>query len=106
MESAKLARTSHNPNIRSPTMEPSVFNGFPELLYSVGGAIVEDTGSKSLVSEMMKLACRVASRFALDNNLPFLRRGTDAIMASTQAAYRGDSSTAFTAFVRATTHQP
>ena len=88
MEGARLVRVSHNPNIRSPTMEPSIFNGFPDLFYSIGGAIVDDTQSKSLVSEMMKLACRVASRFALDNNVPFLRRGTDAIMASTEAAYR------------------
>ena len=87
MEIAKLTRTSLAPNIRSPTMVPSIFNGFPELLYSVGGAAIEDTGSRSMISEMMKLACRVASRFALDHNLPFLRRGTDAIMASTQAAY-------------------
>lgn len=87
MEVAKLARTSLNPNIRSPTMKPSVFNGFPELSYSVGGAAVDDVGSRNMISEMMKLACRVASRFALDHNLPFLRRGTDAIMASTQSAY-------------------
>jgi exoribonuclease R len=40
-----------------------------------------------MISEMMKLASRIASRFALDHNVPFLRRGTDAIMASTQAAY-------------------
>ena len=90
MEVAKVGRMSHNPidpKIRSPTMEPSVFNGFPDLSYSVGGSIVDDFGSRSLVSEMMKLACRVASRFALDHNLPFLRRGTGAIMASTEAAY-------------------
>ena len=87
MESARLTRVSHNPNIRTPTMEPSTFNGFPELIYSIGGAIVDDTQSKSLVSEMMKLACRVASRFALDNKVPFLHRGTDAIMASSEAAY-------------------
>ena len=87
MEAAKLKRISLDPNVRSPTMKPSVFHGFPELLYSVGGAGVEDAGSRSMISEMMKLACRVTSRFALDHNLPFLRRGTDAIMTSTQAAY-------------------
>ncbi|KAF8813327.1 RNB-domain-containing protein [Phlegmacium glaucopus] len=84
---AKLTRISPAPNIRSPTMEPSVFNGFPELSYSVSGAAVDDVGSRNMISEMMKLACRVASRFALDHNLPFVRRGTDAIMASTQTAY-------------------
>ena len=87
MESARLVQLSDNPNIRSPTMEPSIFNGFPELLYSVVGSVADDSQSKSLVSEMMKLACRVASRFALDNNVPLLRRGTGAIMASTEAAY-------------------
>ena len=88
MEVAKLTRSSLDPNnIRSPTMKPSIFNGFPEMLYSVSGAAVDDVGSRNMVSEMMKLACRVASRFALDHNLPFLRRSTDAIMASTQTAY-------------------
>ena len=87
MEAAKLTRVTLDPSIRSPTMQPSVFSGFPELLYSVGGAAVEDAGSRSMVAEMMKLASRVASRFALDHKLPFLRRGTDAIMASTQVAY-------------------
>ena len=87
LENAKLARLSKNPKIRSPTMEPSVFNGFPEMSYSVTGANVEDTQSRSMVSEMMKLACRVASRFALDHNVPLVRRGTGAIMAPTEAAY-------------------
>ena len=88
LEVAKVSRISSLPaDIRSPTMEPSVFNGFPELTYSVSGAAIEDAGSRSLISEMMKLACRVASRFALDHDLPFLRRGTDAIMASSEAAY-------------------
>jgi exoribonuclease II len=88
METAKLERTSLEPDIRSPTMKPSVFHGFPELFYSVGGAGVEDFGSRSMVSEMMKLACSVASRFALYHNVPFLRRGTEALMASTEAAYK------------------
>jgi hypothetical protein len=68
-------------------MEPSVFNGFPELTYSVGHPIVEDSQSKSLVSEMMKLACRVASRFAVAHDVPLVRRGTGAILASTETAY-------------------
>ena len=88
LENARLTRLPHIPNITSPTMKPSVFNGFPDMTYAVGSAIVDDTGSRNLVSEMMKLSCRVASRFALDHNLPFLRRGTDAIMASTEAAYK------------------
>lgn len=87
MEAAKLARMSLDPNMRSPTMEPSVFNGFPELLYSVSGAGVEDAGSRNMVSEVMKLACRTASRFALDHNLPLLRRGTGPILASSETAF-------------------
>lgn len=87
VEVAKLERVSLPPDIRSPTMTPSVFRGFPEMLFSVGGPAVEDFGSRNMVSEMMKLACRVSSRFALDHNLPLLRRGTDAILASTQTAY-------------------
>jgi exoribonuclease II len=87
MEIARMAQLSNNPKIRSPTMEPSVFDGFPEMTYSVSGASVDDAQSRSMVSEMMKLACRTASRFALDHNVPFLRRGTGAIMASNETAY-------------------
>jgi hypothetical protein len=39
-------------------VEPSVFIGFPELLYSIGVAFVDDSQSISLVSEIIKLDCR------------------------------------------------
>ncbi|KAF8969206.1 hypothetical protein BDZ97DRAFT_1796568 [Flammula alnicola] len=64
-------------NIRSPSLQGSVFQGFPEMEYVVSANDIEDCGSHNLVSEMMKLASRVASRVALDNNVPIIRRALD-----------------------------
>lgn len=61
-------------DIHSPTLMPSVFDGFPEFEYSVVAISDTMTGSRALVAEMMKLACRVASRFCLEHNIPALRR--------------------------------
>lgn len=60
--------------IRSPSMSGSVYHGFPDLTYTVYDTGIEDAGSRSLVSEMMKLANRVVSRFAIDRNIPVIRR--------------------------------
>ena len=61
-------------NIESPTLRPSVFKGFPEFRYSVSYTHDKDTGSHAMVAEMMKLGCRVISRFCLANDIPVLRR--------------------------------
>ncbi|KAL4256713.1 RNB-domain-containing protein [Pleurotus pulmonarius] len=52
----------------------SVFRGFPDLRYTVFNPASEDAGSRQMVAEMMKVACRVASRFSQDRGLPLLRR--------------------------------
>ncbi|KAF7424182.1 hypothetical protein PC9H_009485 [Pleurotus ostreatus] len=52
----------------------AVFRGFPDLRYTVFDPASEDTGSRQMVAEMMKVACRVASRFSQDRGLPLLRR--------------------------------
>ncbi|KAF8907292.1 hypothetical protein CPB84DRAFT_1725584 [Gymnopilus junonius] len=61
-------------DIRSPSMSGSVYHGFPDLTYTVYETGSTDSGSRSLVSEMMKLANRVSSRFAIDHNVPVVRR--------------------------------
>jgi exoribonuclease-2 len=68
-------------DIQSPSLEGSRFGGFPQLEYSVVDGSYSDMGSRSLVSEMMKLACRVSSRIALENgNVPLLRRGAEPVV--------------------------
>ncbi|KJA26412.1 hypothetical protein HYPSUDRAFT_159478 [Hypholoma sublateritium FD-334 SS-4] len=64
-------------DIKSPHLPGAVYHGFPEMQYSVGSISNEDHGARNLVSEMMKLACQVASRFASDHDLPFIRRAVD-----------------------------
>jgi hypothetical protein len=61
-------------NIESPTFKPSVFKGFPEFRYSVSYTHDKDAGAHAMVAEMMKLGCRVVSRFCRANDIPVLRR--------------------------------
>ncbi|KAF8843724.1 RNB-domain-containing protein [Paxillus ammoniavirescens] len=60
--------------IHSPT--PFHFLGFPSLTYEVVGQQMQDSGSRMVISECMKAACRVASRWSFDNGLPMLRRSS------------------------------
>ncbi|GJE94775.1 RNB domain-containing protein [Phanerochaete sordida] len=55
---------------------PSIFEGFPQLKYTVDGTA--DYGARQMVSEAMKAACRVASRFCRDHDLPAVRRTSGA----------------------------
>lgn len=64
-------------DIKSPHLPGAVFHGFPEMQYTVGSISKEDHGARNIVSEMMKLACQVSSRFALDHDLPFIRRAVE-----------------------------
>lgn len=76
-------------NIGSPSLESSIYHGFPDLTFEVD----DDStvrGSRALVAEMMKLANRVASRVLLDHGVPVIRhalahpitspRGTEEIL--------------------------
>lgn len=68
-------------DIQSPSLDGSRFSGFPQLEYTVSHNSDSDTGSRSVVSEMMKLACRVSSRIALENgNVPLLRRAAEPVI--------------------------
>jgi exoribonuclease-2 len=61
-------------NIQSPSLPGSLYQGFPEMQYSVALSSIDDQGARNLVSEMMKLGCRVASRVALEHNVTVIRR--------------------------------
>ncbi|KAF9485164.1 RNB-domain-containing protein [Pholiota conissans] len=60
--------------IQSPYLVGANYRGFPEIDYAVTLSSNDDIGSRNLVSEMMKIGCRVASRVGLDHNIPFIRR--------------------------------
>lgn len=56
------------------SMDPFYFRGFPRIQYEVLSQKIQEVGSRMTVSECMKAACRVASRWFLDRNVPMLRR--------------------------------
>ena len=64
-------------DLRSPTLKPSTFEGFPTFEYRVMDVEHLDSGARSMVAELMKIASRVASRFCLKYNVPALRRVSD-----------------------------
>ncbi|PPQ68640.1 hypothetical protein CVT26_002924 [Gymnopilus dilepis] len=72
-------------SIRSPSLRGSTYSGAPDATYAVWEAENEDSGSRSLVSEMMKLANRAASRFAIDHNIPIVRRAMEPGVATPEA---------------------
>ncbi|KLO20532.1 RNB-domain-containing protein [Schizopora paradoxa] len=59
----------------SGSLEPMFYRGFPQLSYTVYKSSFEN-GARSLVGECMKLACRVASRFCFEHNIPMFRRAS------------------------------
>lgn len=58
----------------TPTLQYRQFQGFPEFKEYVVDAESGGSGSSMMVAEIMKVAGRVGSRFALEHNLPFIRR--------------------------------
>ena len=64
---------SHPPSTNKPTF----YSGFPTLSYSVLDHQKQDTGSRSLVSELMKAACRVSSLFCTEHGVPAIRRAAE-----------------------------
>ena len=70
------------PHLPSPYMETDVstmdkfklHGGFPDMSYSVPSPEGLTRGARAMVSEFMKGACRVASRFGVENGVPLIRR--------------------------------
>ena len=52
------------------------FRGFPTLNYEVVGQQMQSSGARMIISECMKAACRVASRWSLEHGVPMLRRSS------------------------------
>jgi len=70
------------PHLPSPFMESDtstmrhfkLYDGFPDMSYSVMSPEGVTRGARAMVSEFMKGACRVASRFGVENGTPLVRR--------------------------------
>ena len=70
------------PNLPSPHTETDIsmmrqlklFGGFPDMSYSVPSYDGALRGARVMISEFMKGACRVASRFGVENGTPLVRR--------------------------------
>ncbi|KAK7463459.1 3'-5' RNA exonuclease complex component [Stygiomarasmius scandens] len=71
-----------------PTMEPGIFTGFPEAKFVARSVENSDIGAHAIVSECMKIACRVASRYCADHNIPVLRRYATRPVASSDSAFQ------------------
>ncbi|KAL4064367.1 mitochondrial exoribonuclease [Scleroderma citrinum] len=56
------------------SLDPHYFRGFPRIKYEVLSQKIQEVGSRMTVAECMKAACRVASRWFLDRDVPMLRR--------------------------------
>lgn len=54
--------------------DPFRFRGFPSISYQVLSQKIQETGSRMMIAECMKAACRVASRWLTDRDVPMLRR--------------------------------
>lgn len=64
----------------TPSMDGRSFRGFPEFKdYVVSSPVWADRGAHGLVQEVMKIAGRVGSKFALEHNLPMIRRAIPSI---------------------------
>lgn len=86
LERASVDVFPNGSRIQSPSMSGSIFSGFPEMEYSVINSANLDQGSRMIVSEMMKLASRIASRVALEHDVPLIRRALGPIVPESEAA--------------------
>ncbi|KAA1467604.1 RNB-domain-containing protein [Dentipellis sp. KUC8613] len=55
-------------------LKPTVFRGRPQINYGVTTGARMDQGSRGIVAEAARLACRVAGHFAIDRGLPMVHR--------------------------------
>ncbi|KAJ7261722.1 hypothetical protein B0H12DRAFT_1231380 [Mycena haematopus] len=72
-------------DIDSPTIRPSEFRGFPEFSYSVTVQSDVARGSRGIVAEAMKLACRTASRWCVERGVDVIRRSASPLSGSPAA---------------------
>ncbi|KIY43894.1 RNB-domain-containing protein [Fistulina hepatica ATCC 64428] len=73
-EARGISTLLEKPNTSSVFLEPTLHRGFPCMRYQVIQTSDADQGSRSMVAEAMKLAGRAASMFALDHDIPLIRR--------------------------------
>ncbi|KAI0043834.1 RNB-domain-containing protein [Auriscalpium vulgare] len=70
---------SVHPNPLPPSVldasAPGVFKGFPEVDYAVADFGEIEVGSRKIIAEAAKMACRVASLFTVSKGVPLIHRG-------------------------------
>ncbi|PCH42500.1 RNB-domain-containing protein [Wolfiporia cocos MD-104 SS10] len=64
------------PDVPRVTSAPYAWSGFPALTYMVEENQRTEVGTRAMVAEAMRAACRVASRFFRDRGVPALRRAS------------------------------
>ncbi|KAF5359276.1 hypothetical protein D9756_003079 [Leucocoprinus leucothites] len=63
------------PDVDSFTNEALFHRGFPQLTYALATTETDmKEGARNMIAESMKLACRVASMWFLERNIPMIRR--------------------------------
>ncbi|KAL0573352.1 3'-5' RNA exonuclease complex component [Marasmius crinis-equi] len=70
------------------SLEPTRHTGFPKVNYRVVQGHDLDVGAMSIVAEVMKLACRVASVFCRDRGIPMIRRYATPPVINSESAYQ------------------
>jgi exoribonuclease II len=73
----------------SPSVDckPTHFRGFPDLTYRVLARELQSKGSRVVISELMKGASRVASRFCRDRGIPAVRRAGGSVSVPSEVAF-------------------
>ncbi|KAJ7707463.1 hypothetical protein B0H17DRAFT_917772 [Mycena rosella] len=84
-ERATITKFVTPKNIESPTMGASEFRGFPEFEYFVAKVTDLERGSRGMVAEAMKIACRTAARWCAERGVQVLYRTGTPIDASFEA---------------------
>ncbi|KAJ7745720.1 hypothetical protein B0H16DRAFT_1422161 [Mycena metata] len=81
-ETATIADYAQPQNVESPTMQPSEFRGFPEFSYWTTSIVEITSGSRGLVAEAMKIACRTASLWCVRHDVDIIRRTASPLAAT------------------------
>ncbi|KAH7911690.1 hypothetical protein BJ138DRAFT_1006122 [Hygrophoropsis aurantiaca] len=69
------------PQPPSHSLKPTQFEGFPHVTYEVKTQSHDEYGSRMMIADFMKCACRVASRWLTAQGVPMLRRVSQAPIA-------------------------
>ncbi|KAH7926084.1 RNB-domain-containing protein [Leucogyrophana mollusca] len=81
------------PEAPSHSWKPAQFRGFPDVTYEVKTQYHDEYGSRLMIAEFMKSACRIASRWLSAKGVPMLRRVSRPPIALNDSAFEQLAST-------------